>query len=389
MERKLTLWLIAFSWAFLTWMAPAFAASDRAVAVAPGITTIIGDLNEELDQLFDVSSHPLDTVAGTNDVTASVADMPALTSLVNGMKFTITPANTNTGPVDLALDGLPEKDVVTPGGAQLGAGEWLAGTRYLIEYLGGASDHYRLLTQASGTAGALAVNIQTFTASGTYTPTAGIEHAIVVCTGGGGGGGGADTGGAAWIPAGAGGGAAGGTAIEEYSAATIGASQTVTIGAGGAAGSTTGGSGGTGGDTTFGTLMSATGGAGGTGTGTLSGTAGADFAGGTGGVPTGGDINITGGNGGKGWGFGLDGNADGAANNIVMAQGGAGGVSHWGGGAGANVEVSEGSTTDLTAAGTAGTAYGSGGSGAVDLTSTTGVAGGAGKDGVCIVYEYI
>ncbi len=228
------------------------------------------------------------------------------------------------------------------------------------------------------------VKIQVFTASGTYTPATGMDYAVVYCTGSGGGGGGADTDGAGFILGAAAGGGAGGTAIERYTAATIGASQTVTIGTAGAAGSTTGGNGGTGGDTTFGALMTATGGAGGAGSGTSAVDA-QDTRGGAGGVPTGGDINITGGNGDDGVGLGIN---DNNANNM-FAIGGGGGASFWGGGGESNTEAQSSDTADLTSAGNAGVAYGSGGSGAVDLTSTTGVAGGAGKAGICVVYEFL
>lgn len=137
--------------------------------------------------------------------------------------------------------------------------------------------------------------LQAFTAPGanTYTPTAGMKHCIVISTGGGGGGGGGDASAAANVGAGAGGGA-GGTCIERFTAADIGASQTVTIGAAGAAGSTAGGNGGAGGNTTFGALHTANGGAGGIGSGNAAKRAGST-AGGAGGVPTGGLLNITGG----------------------------------------------------------------------------------------------
>jgi hypothetical protein len=57
--------------------------------------------------------------------------------------------------------------------------------------------------------------------------------------------------------------------MERFSAAQIGASQTVTIGAGGTGGNNTGTNGGNGGATTLGTLFSAGGGAFGQGTGTV------------------------------------------------------------------------------------------------------------------------
>lgn len=108
-----------------------------------------------------------------------------------------------------------------------------------------------------------ALNIQVFTYTGssqTYTPTPGMSYCTIEVIGGGGGGGGmAVTG--SHASAGSGGGA-GGYARLTASAATIGASQTVTVGAaggGGAAGAHNGTGGGT---TSVGSLVSATGGGG-------------------------------------------------------------------------------------------------------------------------------
>ena len=81
-------------------------------------------------------------------------------------------------------------------------------------------------------------SIQVFTSSGTYTRPAGLVKAKITVVGGGGNGGSSN---------GRGGGG-GGTAVLVVDSATLGASQTVTIGAGG------------GGTSSFGTLASATGG---------------------------------------------------------------------------------------------------------------------------------
>jgi hypothetical protein len=230
------------------------------------------------------------------------------------------------------------------------------------------------------------INIQVFTATGadTYTPTSGMKYCIVITTGAGGGGGGADTDGNSGIIGVGGGGGAGGTCIEFFTAAQIGASQTVTIGAGGAAGSATNGtSGGNGGDTTFGALHTGVGGTGGTGSGAST-SAHPELAGGAGGTPTGGTLNIIGGHGGYGVGVSVDGTTD-----AVIAISGSGGASFWGGGGGQVAAAQTSLTTDVDTAGIAGQGFGSGGSGALSLTSTTGAAGGAGKDGVCIVIEFI
>jgi len=105
----------------------------------------------------------------------------------------------------------------------------------------------------------LSINIQKFTGSGTYTPTSGMAYCIAEGVGGGGGGGGGNSVGAG-IPGAGGGGAA--YARIALSAAQIGTSQTVTIGAAGTAGAT-GTSGGNGGSTSLGSLLVAAGGIGG------------------------------------------------------------------------------------------------------------------------------
>jgi hypothetical protein len=229
----------------------------------------------------------------------------------------------------------------------------------------------KLITAANALAGRVnEVALQVFTASDTYNKPADLLQALVITTGGGGGGGGGDASSATGDGKAAGGGAAGGTCVELLAAGSIGATETVTIGAAGTAGSTSGGNGGVGGNSSFGAFHTANGGAGGTGTGSTTGVI--SGAGGDGGVPTGGLLNIEGGDGNQGFG---------TANEFGLS--GAGGASFWGGGGKGVVRSTAGTT-----AGNAGTAYGSGGSGACNFNSTTGAAGGAGAAGVCIVLEF-
>ena len=100
-------------------------------------------------------------------------------------------------------------------------------------------------------------SIQTFTANGTYTPTAGKTTFLVFATGGGGGGGNTSSS----LSTGTGGGG-GGTALRFYNTTEMGVSASITVGGGG------GGSG-TGGSTSFtpagtGLVITGAGGAGGT-----------------------------------------------------------------------------------------------------------------------------
>ncbi len=229
------------------------------------------------------------------------------------------------------------------------------------------------------------VNIQVFTASGTYTPTAGMVKCLVVLTGPGGGGGGADTDGSASSVACGSGGGAGATQIKLFSAATIGASKAVVIGTGGGGGSTSGGNGSAGSaNSTFGsTLLVAAFGAGGDGSGANVATAASSTAGTAGGAAgTEGDLNIAGSTGDEGF----------VASSATCTFGvsGAGGMSWWGTG-GRGRRLSQASTTADNTLGGIGapvTHYGAGGGGAIDLTAATGVAGGAGADGICVVLEW-
>lgn len=95
------------------------------------------------------------------------------------------------------------------------------------------------------------INIQVFTASTTYTPTTGMTHCLVQAIGGGGSGGQASANTASQVSFGSGG-ASGSYGTWYLTAAQIGASQIVTIGAGGA-GVTGGGNAGT--ATTLGALV--------------------------------------------------------------------------------------------------------------------------------------
>ncbi len=115
--------------------------------------------------------------------------------------------------------------------------------------------------------GTVTTNIvtQSFTTPGTstYTPTAGMLHAIIECVGAGGGGGGS-AGSLAQVFSGAGGGS-GGYSRKLVTAADIGASKTVTIPSGAAGGSGGANTGGTGSTASVGSLCIANGGIGGTG----------------------------------------------------------------------------------------------------------------------------
>lgn len=199
-----------------------------------------------------------------------------------------------------------------------------------------------------------------YTSNDTYTPTTGMEYCIVECVGGGGGGGGTASGTDNNAP----GGGAGGYCRAVLDAATVGASQIVTIGAGGAGAANASASGTTGGNTTFGAILTANGGTGG---GLLS--AGNRDAG-VGGTASGGDINITGMQGGN-------------YTNSKLPSG-IGGSTIYGAGGGNSFTNNTGGE-----AGKNGSGYGSGGSGALSGSAAGDLAGGDGASGIVIITEYV
>lgn len=207
---------------------------------------------------------------------------------------------------------------------------------------------------------------QVFTSSGTYTPTAGMVFCQIEIVGGGGGSGGNANPGAGNVAVTAGGGG-GGYARKIFTSATIGASQTVTIGAAGTAGASGNNSGGAGGTTSVGALISATGGGG------SAGSAGNAVAqsqnGGAGGVGSSGDINVNGGPGGLAVGF-----------FSQAITGGYGGSSYFGLGQSQDVANAQGANDSI---------YGTGASGNAITAAGGAFAGAAGVAGAVIIQEYI
>lgn len=222
-------------------------------------------------------------------------------------------------------------------------------------------------TSAAPTAKSLSINVQTFTANGTYTPTSGMLYCIIECLGcGGGGGGTADTG--AGVLSYGGGGGAGSYSRKFASAATIGASQAVTVGTGGAGGTAGANNGTAGGDASVGVICVGKGGSGGIGS-AASGSA----SGGAGGVAGTGDFTVVGQ---PGW--------SSYAGTSLQTTGlqGIGGSSLYG-----HAGIPPLNPTAST--GTAGQSYGSGGSGGGSYNAGGAAAGGAGAVGIVIVTEIV
>lgn len=198
-----------------------------------------------------------------------------------------------------------------------------------------------------------APNVQIFTTSGTYVPSAGISYAVIDGVAGGGGGGG----GTGSLASGGGGGSYFWSILN---AGTIGGSQSIVIGAGGAGGLVnTGAVGGTGGNTLFGSLMTAFGGTGGFNNAYQSfGIGGA--------TATGGLLNIHGGDG-----FG-------SSNGLVSGAGGSSPVFG---------QITNG-VYAIGSPGKTGYGYGSGGTGCGGGNPGGPTIGGAGAGGIIRIVEY-
>lgn len=230
----------------------------------------------------------------------------------------------------------------------------------------------------SNTTGRL-LNVRTFTASGTYTPTTGTKKIRVRLVGGGGAGGGAAASTSSGTLAAGHGGSAG--TYGETSLIDVSSVSSVVVTVGSAGTSSAGGNGTSGGASSFGSYISAPGGAGGnygaSGTATFSL------------VP---DLNQTGGCSGSsvllnvpgegGWGqMSFATGTAGGTTTTSSAKGGRGGNSVLGGGGYA--------LTNNSVPGS-GTGYGAGGAGAATtyINGTSAVAGGAGSSGIVIIEEY-
>lgn len=228
------------------------------------------------------------------------------------------------------------------------------------------SDGTNWISSPAAASGITTVAVQTFTSNGTYTPTTNMKYCIVEVVGGGGAGG--SVAGAVGNYAGGAGGGGGGYSKKLFNAATIGTSQTVTIGAGGTAGAAGPNPGNAGGTSSLGSLITATGGTGGGGTGATT-TAQALTVGGTGGVGTNGDVNAAGVSGFSGIAFGT-----------IFGLSGLGGSCLYGAG---------GTSLNNSNDGNAGLGFGGGGGGGSSANSGSTFIGGVGTPGIIIITEYI
>ena len=286
----------------------------------------------------------------------SVTTSPSFTTLTTGQVIVVDFNAANTGTATLNANATGAITILDQYGTALTSGAIASGFKMTLVYDG----TNWLFTSPTANANVRTVKKQVFTAGGTYTPSTGMLYCIVEAQAGGGGGGGA-TGAAAF----AGGGGSGSYSRSVITAATIGTSQTVTIGAAGSAGANTGATGGTGGATSLGSLVTTNGGIGGGGSTAASSGAAAQRLGGAGGAVGTGDFVVAGNNGGMSYDSG--GFYTGYGANSIY---GAGGIS----------------VITTSTAGNAATGYGAGGSGGA--SASTAELGGAGTAGVIFITEF-
>lgn len=286
----------------------------------------------------------------------AITPSPAITAYAAGQMFTFKAGVANTGAATLNVSGLGAKSIVKNTSVALATGDILLNQVIEVVYDG---TNMQIVSKT----GSVTPVTNVYTSSTSWTKPSGLAYVVVEVQAAGGGSGALDTDSTQGSASGGGGG--GGYSRKTIAAATLGSSETVTVGVGGTAGATGGGtptSGGTGGSSAFGTHATATGGAG-----SLFAPDSGASAGGAGGIGSSGDLNIKGGGGQNG----VDSNDD-------TTSGGLGGSSHLGGGGIGGIGNGQ--------VGAVGGVYGGGAGGSCDnIGGQIGAVGGA---GVVIVTEY-
>jgi hypothetical protein len=336
--------------------------SNNSVWILVNFTTLNGQIQAIWTKINSGAEGPVLDIGVPNGNSPIVPDSNGLVNYTQTGQITITGSNGGTGAQNINFN----VSAISQIGGLSGTTPITPDSNGLVNYTSTGSTI--VITGSSGGTGLQNINfdtsisnpfnsivIQTFTSSGTYTPTTGMKYCIIECLGGGGGGGGT----------GAGAGSAGGGGSGEYSRGVfsfgvISPSQTVTIGLGGSGGIATPTNGSTGGTTSVGVLITSVGGSGGQNPGSNSGAPG---SGGTGGA--GGQIRCNGMI--ASYGMFVNGvNAGGVGANSQYGQGG---------GASAGGDFNGGNASG----------YGSGGGGSVGTSRV----GGNGSPGIVIITEYI
>lgn len=302
---------------------------------------------------FYNASNPSQAYSGPNNTGASSNTVRACTAVVTAKAGAAATTGTQTTPA-------PDSGYVGIAVVTVANGQSTITSGNISAYSGAP------VLPAPLTTGRL-IGVQTFTSSGTYTPTPGTTSIVVEVQGAGGAGGGTPACDATHAAVGGGGGS-GAYAKARLTSGFSG--QVITIGAGGTGVSNASGNGG--GTTSFGSLITAPGGGGGS-------VSPASFNafpalagyGAAGSLATGGNVvNATG-----------QASIQGFISAINLGRSGAGAPSQFGGG---GTPINGGTTS----AGNASQTYGAGGSGSLTLGSGTAESGGAGGSGVVIIWEY-
>lgn len=226
-----------------------------------GLTPAAGDREQLIQAIRRIAGGNTTVLSATGILTADNAGIVSVSAAGGAVALTLPAANAASGrPIlftFLRTDTSPNTLTIQRAGA-----DTIEGLTALTLPVG-----RRLTLQSDGAStwrmvavGGALIGVQVFGASGTYTPTPGMGRVRVTAVGGGGAGGGVGIASAGNVSLGAPGGA--GTAAQAlFTAAQVGASVAVTVGAGGTPAS--GGVGGNGGTTSFGALLSCPGGVGG------------------------------------------------------------------------------------------------------------------------------
>jgi hypothetical protein len=198
------------------------AQSDQVVQNAT-FPSVRADINDNLAALYSQSS-------GNSAPTVTVAFQPWVDTSSSPPVWKIR-NNSNTAWITVGIldpAGFNAGGITAIANGGTSATTAAAALAALLPSQGGNAGKALVTSGSAASWGTVAsgASVQTFTASGTYTPTSGKTTFLVFATGGGGGGG-SNSGG---------GGGAGGTALRLYTSTEMGSNASITIGAGGAVG---------------------------------------------------------------------------------------------------------------------------------------------------------